>query len=216
MSDQEHEVFHTRAEDIANALTSGLGACFGIAGLVVLIAMSAGNAWQVTGVAIFGAALVLSYGVSAAYHGAPASGIKRVLRRLDHAAIFLLIAGTYTPFLLVNLRGPLGWTLFGIVWAVAVGGIVLKCTRLRHGEHASLLLYLGLGWLGVIAIKPLAEALDPGGLALLLAGGIAYTVGVIFYLWRSLPYRHAVWHLFVLGGSFCHFFAVTRAIAPVG
>lgn len=214
MPRQGEQFLHTRGEEIANSLTSALGAALGVAALTVLVVLAAGDPWRVVGCAVFGAGLVMSYGLSAAYHGMPRSRVKVILRRLDHAAIFLLIAGTYTPFLLVNLRGPWGWSLFGVVWALAIAGIVLKCTRLRHREWLSLALYLGLGWLAVIAIKPLVQTLDPLGLTLLFAGGAAYSVGVVFYLWRSLPYRHAVWHLFVLTGSLLHFLAVLHAVAP--
>ena len=144
--------------------------------------------------------------------GNPAA--KRVLRRLDHAAIFLLIAGTYTPFTLVNLRGGWGWTLFGLVWGFALLGVVLETVLKRRIKWLSLSLYLGLGWLVVIAIEPLLDAVEPGGLILLLAGGLCYSLGVIFYVWKRLAYHHAVWHLFVMAGSLLHFFSIFFYVLP--
>mgnify|MGYP000497109685 CR=1 FL=1 len=127
---------------------------------------------------------------------------------LDHSAIFLLIAGTYTPFSLVSLRGPWGWTLFGIVWGLAVLGIIFKVTMLRRWTFAAVVLYLLMGWVVLIAARPMLAAVEPGGLALLLAGGLAYTAGIGFYSWKRLPYHHAIWHLFVLAGSICHYLAI--------
>jgi hemolysin III len=138
------------------------------------------------------------------------------LRVCDHAAIFLLIAGSYTPFLLVSLRGPWGWSLFGVVWAIAVAGIVLKLFYTGRFRLLSTILYLFMGWIVLIAIKPLVEALPRSSLIFLFAGGAAYSAGTLFYLWKRLPYHHAVWHLFVLGGSACHFFAVLSGVVPRG
>ena len=138
----------------------------------------------------------------------------RILRVIDHSAIFLVIAGTYTPFMLVNLRGPAGWTVFVIVWTLALLGIAFKITMLHRWASLSLPIYLAMGWVALIVIEPLVAALAPGGLELLLLGGLAYTAGVVFYLWERLPYNHAVWHVFVLLGSLAHYFAVLRFVIP--
>jgi hemolysin III len=207
-------VTYTRGEELANSLTHGLGLGLSIAGLSVLVTFAAtwGDGWRVTGCAIFGASLVLLYGASTFYHALRVSRIKRCLRVLDHAAIFVLIAGTYTPFLLANLRGPWGWSLFGVVWTLAVAGMMLKLFFTGRYRMFSTLLYLFMGWLILIAFKPLVEAVPLGSLAMLLAGGLAYSVGTVFYLWHRLPYHHAIWHVFVLTGSVCHFFAVLGVV----
>ncbi|MEK7827033.1 MAG: hemolysin III family protein, partial [Thermodesulfobacteriota bacterium] len=142
-------------------------------------------------------------------------GVKTLLRVIDHSAIFLLIAGTYTPFMLVNLRGPWGWSLFGVVWGIALIGVIFQVSLLRRWPIASVGLYVGMGFLVVVAIKPLLAAITPAGVSLLIAGGLAYTLGLAFYGWRRLPYHHAVWHLFVLAGSTFHFFAVLLYVIPV-
>ncbi|MFA5057324.1 MAG: hemolysin III family protein [Opitutaceae bacterium] len=207
---------YTRGEELANSLTHGLGLILSVAGLSVLVTFAAlrGDAWMVTGCAVFGGSLVLLYTASTLYHVWRTPRGKRWLRVFDHAAIFLLIAGTYTPFLLVSLRGPWGWSLFGVVWALAVAGIVLKLFFTGRFRLLSTLLYLFMGWIVLIAFKPLAAALPRGSLMLLLAGGAAYTGGTGFYLWKRLPYHHAVWHLFVLAGSICHFLAVFSGVVP--
>jgi hemolysin III len=142
--------------------------------------------------------------------------LKRFLRKLDHAAIFLLIAGTYTPFTLVNLRGGWGWTLFGMVWSIAIAGMIMELIVKQRYNRISIGLYLGLGWLVMIAIEPMLANVDTGGLLLLLLGGLLYSLGVIFYVWKTLVYHHAIWHLFVLAGSICHFFAVFLYVIPGG
>ena len=156
------------------------------------------------------------YGVSTAYHGARRPRVKRVLRTLDHIAIYLLIAGTYTPFTLVSLRGPWGWTLFGIVWGIAIFGTLFKLISRDHPEWFSLGTYIAMGWVCVIAAKPILEVADWGLLALLIAGGLAYTLGTIFYAQDRKPYFHTVWHLFVLAGSAFHFCAVLLYVVPSG
>jgi hemolysin III len=197
-------------EELANAVTHGLGLLLSVAGLVLLVVAAArhGDAWQVTSVAIYGASLVVLYTTSTLYHSIPGAERKRVLRKFDHAAIFLLIAGSYTPFLLVSLRGPWGWSLFGVVWGLAVVGIALKFWFAGRFRTVSTLLYLAMGWLVMVAVKPLALALGAGGFRPLIAGGLCYTLGAGFYLWKRLPYHHAVWHVFVLCGSVCHWAAV--------
>lgn len=197
-------------EELANRLTHGLGAVLSVAGLVLMVFFSSryGDVWQVVSTAIFGATLVLLYTSSTLYHSFRDEQIQRMLQKFDHAAIFLLIAGSYTPFLLVTLRGPWGWSLFGVVWGLALIGVVLKFWYAGRFGLVSTLVYLGMGWLIVVAIKPLLAALPSGGLRLLIAGGLCYTGGAVFYLWKRLPYQHAIWHLFVLGGSACHWAAV--------
>lgn len=203
-------------EEIASSITHGIGIVLAIAGLAVLVAFAAlnGDAWHVVGCSIFGAALILCFTTSTLYHSVQAERVKRLLRTLDHSAIFLLIAGTYTPFLLVNLRGAWGWSLFAVIWTLTFLGIVLRLVlngRL-HGLVVSL--YLAMGWIVVVAVQPLLERVATGGLILLAAGGLAYTAGVAFYKWRRLPYNHAIWHGFVLAGSTLHFFAVLFYVIP--
>ncbi len=185
-------------------------------GLVVL-ALSAsryGTTRAVVGCVVFGAALVVLYSSSTLYHsvGPGHARAKSVLRVIDHSAIFLLIAGTYTPFTLVSLWGPWGWALFGVVWGLAVAGITLRLVLRRRPTALFVGLYLAMGWCVVVAAKPLLAAVAPGGIALLVAGGLAYSVGVVFYVWRR-PYHHAIWHAFVLAGSAFHYAAVLRYVA---
>jgi hemolysin III len=203
-------------EELANSLTHGFGAVLGAAGLVLLVVASSrhGNAWHVVSSAVFGATLVLLYSASTLYHSFRGVRAKQILQKFDHAAIFLLIAGTYTPFVLVTLRGPWGWSLFGVVWGLAVTGVTLKFWFAGRFRIVSTLIYLAMGWLVMIAIKPLVAALPAGGMKLLVAGGLCYTGGAVFYLWKRLPYHHAVWHLFVLGGSACHWAAVFWYVVP--
>ncbi len=207
---------YSLAEEIANSITHGIGALLSIVGLVVLVHLAAthGDVWHIVSSSIFGATLILLYLSSTLYHSITAVRAKVVLRLLDHVAIYLLIAGTYTPFLLVNLRGPWGWSVFALVWGIALTGIILKVSPLGQKRGLSLSLYLVLGWIILIAIKPLLILLDPAGIRLLVAGGMAYTGGVIFYGWKRLPYNHAIWHLFVLAGSCFHFFAVLFYVIP--
>jgi hemolysin III len=203
-------------EELANSLTHGLGAVLSVAGLVLLVVFSCrfGDAWHVVSTAVFGSTLVLLYTSSTLYHSFRGNQIKQVLRKFDHAAIFLLIAGSYTPFVLVTLRGPWGWSLFGVVWGLAIIGVALKFWFAGRFRLGSTLIYIGMGWLVMVAIKPLLAALPSGGLQLLIAGGLCYTGGTGFYLWNRLPYHHALWHLFVLGGSACHWAAVFFYVVP--
>lgn len=197
-------------EEIANTATHSAGVLLSIAALAILVTFSSlnGDVWDITSSSIYGTTLILLYTASSLYHGIPYVKAKQVLRRLDHAAIFLLIAGTYTPFVLVNLRGPWGWTLFGLVWSTAIIGVILETVSRKRYKRLSIGLYLGLGWIILIAIKPLLASVETGGLILLLAGGLCYSLGVIFYIWKKLAYSHAIWHLFVLAGSVLHFFSV--------
>ncbi|WP_221031694.1 PAQR family membrane homeostasis protein TrhA [Actomonas aquatica] len=205
----------TLGETWANSLTHGVGALLSIAGLVVLLVTAAngGDAWQVTSCAIFGATLIALYTASTLYHALPGEALRRRLRKFDHAAIFLLIAGTYTPFMLVTLRGAWGWSLFGVVWGLAVAGVTLKFWFAGRFKLLSTGVYLVMGWLVLIALKPLIAELPPGGFTWLIAGGACYSLGTVFYLWRKLPYHHAVWHLWVLAGSVCHWIAVFGWVA---
>jgi hemolysin III len=216
MRDRPGEPFYTLGEEITHAVTHGLGLVLSIGGLAVLVAAASvrGDAWHVVGCAVFGATLVLLYAASTLYHGVRHQGAKRVLRQLDHAAIYLLIAGSYTPFTLVSLRGGWGWTLLALVWGLAVLGISLQVANPARVRRPAVPIYLIMGWLAVIAIGPLVRSLHSQGLLLLFLGGVAYTLGVVFFAWRRLPYNHAVWHLFVLAGSACHFTCVFGYVLP--
>ncbi|MDR2982234.1 MAG: hemolysin III family protein [Puniceicoccales bacterium] len=207
---------YTIGEEIANSTTHGIGILLSIAGLAVLVTMAAlySDAWAVVGASIFGSTLILLYSSSTLYHSFRNEKIKRFLRKCDHAAIFLLIAGSYTPFLLVNLRGPWGWSLFGVIWGMAVVGIVLKFWFTGRFRLLSTLIYIGMGWLVLIALKPMLESVSPAGMWLLFAGGLCYTGGAGFYMMKKVKYHHAIWHGFVMAGSICHYFAVLCAIIP--
>jgi len=204
-------------EDFANSIIHGVGFILSIIGMCVLIAFASiyGNAWHVISCSIYGSTLVFLYTASTLYHSIQLAKAKRVLRVLDHSTIFLLIAGTYTPFTLVNLRGPWGWSLFGVIWALAVIGILFQTTMLRKGAVVSVAFYVTMGWVVVVAIRPMLSLVDTGGLVLLLLGGVAYTTGVVFYLWRQMPYNHAIWHVFVLAGSALHFFSILLYVIPL-
>ena len=206
------------AEETAHVVTHGIGLMLSVAGLVVLVVLASlrGDAWHVVSASIYGTTLILLYGASTVYHALPPSRAKGVWRLLDHSAIYLLIAGTYTPFTLVNLRGGWGWSLFGVVWGLAAVGVVFENVATRRSRMVSLVLYVGLGWLVAIAVKPLLSAVDTGGLILVALGGLAYTGGIVFYRWRELPYNHALWHVAVLAGSACHFFAILFYVMPRG
>ncbi len=204
------------AEEFANSVTHGVGLGLSLAGLAVLIILTAlrGTAWHVVSCTIYGSTLVILYAASTLYHSIQSPRAKRVLRIIDHGAIYLLIAGTYTPFTLVNLRGGLGWTLFGVVWGLAALGIVFKVFHVDRFPIASTLVYLSMGWLVVIAWKPVITLIPAGGIALIAAGGAAYTLGVFFYAAKRLPYNHAIWHIFVLAGSIFHYVAVLLYVLP--
>jgi len=207
----------TKREEVAHAVSHGAGALLSIAGLAVLahLAVVHGDALHVVTCTVFGAALTLTYVLSTLYHTFPTSPAKQLLRLLDHCSIYVLISATYTPVVLVLLQGAWGWTLFGLTWGLAILGIGLKATpSLRHREKLSVATYLAAGWLALIAIQPLFAALEPGALLLIILGGVAYTVGVVFYAWQRLPYNHVIWHLLVLTGSALHFFAVLFYVIP--
>ena len=202
----------TLGEEIANSVTHGAGLVASIAALVLLVVWAAatGDPWRITAASVYGATLVLLYAASTLYHALPAPRAKVLFQRLDHAAIYLLIAGTYTPFVLVTLRGGWGWSLFGVVWGLAILGVALKSIFGARLTVLSTAVYVVMGWLVVIAAAPLAAALPAGGMRWLVAGGVLYTAGVVFFAWERLRYSHAVWHLFVLAGSTAHFCAVAQ------
>lgn len=206
---------YTAGEEIANSVIHGIGALLSLGALSVITVFAAlrGTAWHVVSCAIYGSTLVLLYLASTLYHALPGARLKKTFKAIDHASIYLLIAGTYTPFLLVPLRGPWGWSLFGVIWGVALGGVVFKIFFAGRFKGLSLALYLILGWMALVALRPLVQALPRAGLIWLVAGGLCYTLGVVFYV---LPrrYAHAVWHLFVLAGSAAHFIGIMVAVIP--
>ncbi|KAB2879181.1 hemolysin III family protein [bacterium] len=211
----EHQQY-TIGEEIANSITHGIGAALSIAGLVILVVMAAlhGDAWHIVSCSIYGASMIMLYTASTLYHTFQSPKVKHAMRILDHSSIYLLIAGTYTPFTLISLRGPWGWSLFGVIWGLALTGIIFKLYFTGRFNKASTIIYVLMGWIAVIAIKPMIDIIPIGGLALLFGGGLSYTLGVIFYVWKKLPYHHAVWHLFVLGGTILHFFAILFFVLP--
>ena len=200
----------TRLGDIlANAITHGVGAVLAVVGAVYLIVVSTrGNAWLVASCAIYGATLILVYVCSTLYHSLVRTRARHVFHVLDHSAIYLLIAGTYTPFMLVSMRGRLGWTLLGVVWTLAAGGVVFKSLAVGRFPAASATVYLLMGWCIVFGLRPLLHAISWPGMLWLIAGGLAYTLGVVFFANDRLRYFHATWHMFVMGGSLAHYFAV--------
>ncbi len=208
---------YSRGEEIANSITHGVAIALSIAGLAVMTAFASllGNAWHIVSVSIYGATQILLYTASTLYHSIPLPRAKAYLRVLDHSAIFLLIAGTYTPFTLVNLRGPWGWSILGLVWGIAILGITLQGILIRQKSFVNAFIYIAMGWIVVIGVKPLLNSVPLGGLLLLLAGGLAYSFGVIFYIWKRLPYNHAIWHGFVMLGSIFHYFAVLFYVIPL-
>lgn len=216
MSSRIEKPHYGFGEEVANSITHGIGILLAVIGLVVMVhfAASYGNNWHLVSCSIFGATLIFSYTTSTLYHSIPMPGPKRILRVFDHAAIYLLIAGTYTPFALISLRGPWGWSLFGTVWGLALSGVLCKIYIPRKLARFSTLLYIAMGWVVVVAAQPLLASVETNGLLLLLAGGLAYTGGVVFYVWERMPYNHMVWHLFVMAGSTLHFFAILLYVIP--
>lgn len=200
----------TLGEEIFNSITHGIGALLSIAALVILVVFAAirGNAWHVVSFSIFGSTLVLLYLSSTLYHSFTKENVKNLFARFDHASIFLLIAGTYTPFVLTVLRGPLGWTLFGIIWGLAIAGVVIRSIYLTRFRKLMVGIYLTMGWLFLIAVVPMVRNLPSASTVFLFVGGGCYSLGVIFYAWRNLKYGHGIWHLFVLAGSIMHFFSI--------
>ncbi len=204
-------------EEFFHCLSHAIGTGLAIAGLVILLIMAIqhGNVWHIVSAAIYGTSLILLYLASTLYHLFSPGGVKRFFQKLDHTMIYILIAGTYTPLTLVALRDTWGWTLFGLVWGMALCGLILELIVKTRMQWFSLTLYLGMGWLVVLALKPLVAALATGGFVLLLTGGLLYTFGIIFYVWKNLSYHHAIWHLFVMAGSTVHFFAILYYVMPI-
>ncbi|UUZ78991.1 hemolysin III family protein [Paenibacillus sp. P26] len=204
-------------EERANAISHGIGAVLSIAALVLLLihSLSSGTVWHVISFSVFGVSLILLYVCSTLLHSARQEKWIDLFEIMDHAAIYLLIAGTYTPFLLVTLRGPLGWSLFGIVWGLALAGVIFKLFFVKRFNLLSTLFYIAMGWMILFAFQPLQQQLPEPGIRWLVTGGVLYTFGTIFYLWRKIPYHHAIWHTFVLAGSICHFTAVYFYVLPV-
>jgi len=204
------------SEILANAITHGVGAALAIAGAVYLIVVSThGTARTVVGCTVFATTLVLVYVCSTLYHSLVRTRARHIFQVLDHAAIYLLIAGTYTPFTLIALKGRVGWTLFGVEWGLAAAGIVFKSLAVERFQVLSALVYLLQGWLAVVAVRPLAGAIGGHGMAWLVAGGLAYTAGVVFFALDRIRYFHAAWHIFVLAGSVAHYFAVLLHVVPL-
>lgn len=197
-------------EEVANALTHGIGAVLSLIGGIVLIvlAVTRGDAWLVVSSAVYAVTLILLYAASTLYHAARSPALRARLKVLDHCAIYLLIAGTYTPFMLGSVRGGWGWSLFGVIWGLAAAGVIFKLFFTGRFRLASTLIYIAMGWLGVIAIGPMLQHFAPVTLTWLVAGGITYTAGTLFYHRPRMRFAHAVWHVFVLGGSLCHGVAV--------
>ncbi|MBV9923450.1 MAG: hemolysin III family protein [Acidobacteria bacterium] len=204
------------AEEVANCATHGVGLALSVAGFVALVALAYahGDAWHIASCAVYGASLVALYLASTLYHGARGPRAKSLFQALDHCGIYLLIAGTYTPFTLVTLRGPWGWTLFGLVWGLALAGIVFRVVCGERYRPLAVVSYVLLGWLCVVAVKPILTLVPPGALAWIAAGGLTYTAGVFFFTARRIPHHHAIWHLFVLAGSICHYVAVFVYVLP--
>lgn len=208
---------YTVGEEIANAVTHGVAALLSIAGLAVLVAFAvlySGSPKVVAAVSIFGASMVFLYTASTLYHSIPNPRAKKVLQYLDHSMIYVLIAGSYTPFCLITLQGYTGIALLCAVWLIAIAGISLQAVLLHKADWINCLLYLSMGWLAVFVIDPLVSTLDSTGLALLVAGGLAYTVGVVFYIFERIPFSHAIWHTFVFAGTTLQFFSVLFYVIP--
>ncbi len=208
---------YSPGEEVANVVTHGVGAIAAGAGLAVLLVYSAwfGGPWQVASSVIFGTTMILLYAASTVYHASSSPRVRHAAKVLDHASIYLLIAGSYTPFTLLALRGAWGWSLFAAVWLLALVGVAMEAFWVYRPKWISAVVYLAMGWMVLLAGRRLAEALPPGALPLLVAGGLLYSLGTIFYVMKRVRYAHAVWHGFVLGGTTCHFLAVVLLVLPV-
>lgn len=208
---------YTVAEEIANALTHGLGAVLSVVALVTMVVYAAMDAdpYRITAASVFGATLIFCYLASTLYHALPSPNLKDFFRIIDHCAIYCLIAGTYTPFLMISMRGTVGWTLLIVMWSLALAGCIFKLFFTGRFDKLSTGLYVGMGWTAIFAVKPAIEMIPSGALILCIIGGLIYTSGVVFYHWDRLPYNHAIWHLFVLGGSTAHFFAIFLFVLPL-
>lgn len=201
-------------EEIANSITHGTGVGLSIAALVILVVFAArqSDVWKIVSFSIYGATMIALYLASTLYHAFPQPRVKAFFRILDHSSIFLLIAGTYTPVTIGELRGPWGWTLFGVIWLLTILGINLKIFAMGKLKALSVVIYILMGWMVLLVINPLRQQVPPQMLTWMLAGGLCYTLGVVFYVFKKLPYHHAIWHLFVLGGSICHFFGMLTLV----
>ncbi len=208
--------YYPLPEEIANAITHGLGSLLAVFGLFLMIrrGLQLNDSWVLVAGSVYGASLILLYTASTLYHSITRPGAKVILQKADHSAIYLLIAGTYTPFALITLRGPWGWSIFGVVWGLSLAGIFFELAWPNRWPRLSLIFYLGMGWLAVVAAKPLMANLSSSGLGWLLTGGLLYSGGSIFYRMRNLAWHHAIWHLFVLGGSIAHFFCIYQFVLP--
>jgi len=208
---------YTLAEELAHAVSHGAGVILSIAGLswMLYLSIGASDPWRIVASAVYGVSLISLFLASTLYHAWPVSPRKRLFKLLDHCAIYVLIAGTYTPFLLVAMRTDTGWWLFGAIWSLATAGIVTKLWFRHRYPRLSLISYLVMGWLVVIAAPQVANAIGSNGMAWLIAGGLCYTVGALFYMAKQLRFSHAIWHLFVLAGGVCHFLAVVWYVLPV-
>ena len=204
-------------EEVANAVTHGIAALLSIAALVVMLwytVTRSGDTNAIVSASIFGSAMIILYTASTLYHAVPVGRLKQILQVFDHGAIYLMIAGSYTPFCLVSLKGPVGWTLCAVVWSIALFGMIFQPLLMKRADWLNCILYLLLGWCVVLVIKPLIATLATTGLWLLVAGGIVYSVGVVFYLCEKIPFNHAIWHLFVLAGTALQFFSVLFYVLP--
>lgn len=216
MSHSVEARLYSIGEEIANAMTHGIGALLSVAGLTLLVVFAAMGAdpWVMVGVTVFGVTMLIMYLASTLYHALPHPDMKRIMRVADHCAIYLLIAGTYTPFLLVHMRGNWGVPLLVLMWGMALCGCIFKIFTTGKLEKLSTAFYIGMGWVAVAAFKPTVESIPAAALLLMFLGGLAYTSGVIFYHWERLPYSHAIWHCFVMAGTFVHFMAVFFWVLP--
>jgi hemolysin III len=207
----------SKSEEIANAITHGIGALLSIAALVLLVVYSSiyGSVWHIVSFSIYGVTMLLLYFSSTMVHALPKGKAKDLFEIFDHSSIYLFIAGTYTPILFIVVQGALGWTLFGIVWGIATIGIVFKFFFVKRFLFLSTVFYIAMGWLAIFAIKPIVETLPFAGITLLFIGGICYTVGTVFYVWRGFRFHHAIWHLFVLAGTVTHFFLILLYVLPI-
>lgn len=207
----------TRGEEIANAITHGVGAVLSIVGLTLLIVLSSleGTPWHVISFTIYGVTMLLLYVSSTLVHSFPEGKVKDLFEIFDHSSIYLFIAGTYTPFLFIAVKGTTGWTLFGIVWGIALAGIVFKAFFVKKFLFISTILYVFMGWMIVFAWDSLTQNIAHQGIVLLVVGGVLYTIGAVFYIWRGFRFHHMIWHMFVLGGTILHFLAIILYVLPI-
>jgi hemolysin III len=208
--------YYSPQEERLNILTHGLGLLLSMAALPLLVvrAVQYGDAWHIVSCSVYGSTLIILYGASTLYHSSTKDKWRRRFNILDHAAIFVLIAGTYTPFVLVTLNGAVGWTIFGVIWGIAVAGVILKLFYTGRFDRESTILYVAMGWIIIVVFKPLIDNFPMGGLLWLLAGGVSYTLGALLYRYKHIRFNHAIFHVFVLIGSACHFVAVYWYVVP--